>query len=335
MDDPRRLAGSVKQSGTGFDLKQRLLGGVAILRAVILGAFRAPPALERTPHQEFSNPLLAKVVARVQRHAPRRAVLLMAVMLVGGSAILGTVKGDHVGAITATLADIRNASANMVGFRIASIAINGSQQLSHDEILAIGGVNGRSSLLFLDAASVRESLKANPWIADATVLKLYPDHLQIDITERKAFALWQKDGQLAVIAEDGAVLEPYVTRRFTSLPLVVGDGAETRARDFLALLAQHPPLQKQVRAVILVGERRWNLRLDNGVDVRLPEHDVGNALATLVRLDRDQKLFSRDITAVDLRLQGRVTVRLSEEAAKARSELLDKDKKAKRKAGNA
>ena len=100
-------------------------------------------------------------------------------------------------------------------------------------MLAVGGVNGRSSLLFLDAATVRDKLKANPWIADATILKLYPGQLQIDIVERSAFALWQQDGRLSVIADDGAVLEPYVSRRFLSLPLVVGKGAETRARDFL------------------------------------------------------------------------------------------------------
>src|SRR4029077_8480352 len=106
---------------------------------------------------------------------------------------------------------------------------------NQDEVLAIGGVNGRSSLLFLDAATVRDRLKANPWISDATILKLYPGQLQIDIVERTAFALWQRDGRLSVISEDGAVLEPYVSHRFMSLPLVVGKGAETQARGFLPL----------------------------------------------------------------------------------------------------
>ena len=63
--------------------------------------------------------------------------------------------------------------------------INGRKQLSQDEILAVGGVSGRSSLLFLDAAVVRDKLKANPWIADATVMKLYPGRLMIDVAERR------------------------------------------------------------------------------------------------------------------------------------------------------
>lgn len=309
----------------------RLLSGTALLCRLAASPFRRNAEFDRMPRHVSSN----RLVALVERYAPRRAMLKLAVVLILGSVTFGVVKGGHVNDVTAALSDARNAVANAVGFRITSVAINGRHQLTQDEVLAIGGVNGRSSLLFLDAATVRGKLTASPWIADATVLKLYPGHLQIDLTERKAFALWQKDGQLAVIAEDGAVLEPYVTRRFTSLPLVVGAGAETRARDFLAQLAQYPSLSDKVKAIIYVGERRWNLRLDTGLDVRLPEHDVSRALATLVRLDKEQQLLSRDLTAVDLRLAGRVVVRLSEDAAKARSDLLNKDKKIKRKAGDA
>ena len=66
----------------------------------------------------------------------------------------------------------------------------------------------------------------------------------------------------------------------------------------------------------------------------MPEHDVGNALAALSRLDKDERLFSRDIVAVDMRLPDRLTVQLSDDAAKAREELY-KEKKSKKKAGDA
>ena len=88
------------------------------------------------------------------------------------------------------------------------------------------------------------------------------------------------------------------------------------------------------KAAIFVGERRWNLRLKDGLDIRLPENDVGNALAALSKLDQEDKLFSRDIVAVDMRLPDRLVVQLSDDAAKARDDLL-KDKKPKKKAGDA
>src|SRR6202020_586137 len=231
----------------------------------------------------------------VEHRLPRRAGAMATLLLLAASTGLGVVKGGHVEQFVASVSDARNALANSAGFRITSVAINGRKQLTQDEVLAVGGVNGHSSLLFLDASSVRDRLKANAWIADATVLKLYPGQLQIDIVERSAFALWQQDGRLSVIAEDGAVLQPYVTRRFITLPLVVGKGAETHARDFLALLDRYPQVRVATRAVTFVGERRWNLRLKDGLDIRLPENDVGNALATLSALDKEDRLFSRDI----------------------------------------
>jgi cell division protein FtsQ len=283
------------------------------------------------------RPLLARetpprLVALIEHHLPRRAGAAATVLLLLASGGLGIVKGGHVEQLTVAVNDTRNAIANSLGFRITEVAINGRKQLSQDEVLAVGGVNGRSSLLFLDAAAVRERLKANPWIADATVLKLYPGRLQIHIVERTAFALWQQDGRLSVIADDGAVLEPYVAQRFLSLPLVVGKGAETHARDFLALLAHYPQVKAVTKAAIFVGERRWNLRLKDGLDIRLPEIDAGNALAALSRLDREDHLFSRDIVAIDMRLPDRLTVQLSEDAARAREEQF---KKPKKKAGDA
>jgi cell division protein FtsQ len=233
----------------------------------------------------------------------------------------------------AELRDFRDSVANLAGFRITSIALAGQRRLTREDILDTAGVTGRSSLLFLDAGEMRARLKANPWIAEANVLKLYPSRLHIAITERDAFALWQKDGKVSVISSDGAVLEPY-RDTFSSLPLVVGAGAETRAKDFLARIDQYPLLHDQMRAAVLVAERRWNVVLKNGVELLLPEEDVGHAFDLLVKLDRDDKILTRDITAIDLRLNDRVTVRLSDEAAAARAEAM-KDKKAKKKGGSA
>jgi cell division protein FtsQ len=328
MDGGGRLARSLRSLRPQTDLKAAAVGAVILLREW-LGLRRAAGR----PRREREQPP-HRLIALLDRYFPHRAGVAATVLILLGSAGFGIVKGGHLEELTSALSDTRNAIANSAGFRITTVAINGRRQLSQDEVLGIGGVNGRSSLLFLDAATVRDKLKANPWIADATVLKLYPGQLQIDITERSAFALWQQDGRLSVIADDGAVLEPYVSRRFLALPLVVGKGAETRAKDFMALLVRYPQVRSVTKAAIFVGERRWNLRLKDGLDIRLPENDVGNALAALSKLDKEDRLFSRDIVAVDMRLPDRLTVQLSEDAAKAREELF-KDKKPKKKAGDA
>jgi len=277
---------------------------------------------------------LARSVRSLRPQADLKAVAIGAAVLMRGLLGFGRARPTPVvdREPRSRLVAMIERLANAIGFRITAVAVNGRKQLTQDEVLAIGGVSGRSSLLFLDATAVRERLKANPWIADATVLKLYPGHLQIDLVERTPFALWQRDGRLSVIADDGAVLEPYVSHRFVSLPLVVGSGAETHARDFLALLARYPQVNAVTKAAIFVGERRWNLRLKDGLDIRLPEADAGNALAALSKLDKEDHLFSRDIVAVDMRLPDRLTVQLSDDAAKARDEQFRKSRK---KAGDA
>jgi cell division protein FtsQ len=264
---------------------------------------------------------------------PRGVGIAATALVILASLVYGTVKGDHIPNILAGMKAARDGLANAAGFRIVSIALAGNHHVSREEVLATAGVTGTTSLLFLDVDQTRERLKTNPWIADATVLKLYPGELQIGVKEREAFALWQKDGRVSVIADDGTVLEPYVAPRLIRLPLVVGHGAQTKAKEFLALLDRYPMMRDFVHASVLLGERRWNLRLRNGIDVRLPESDIAPALERLVALDREKNLITRDIVTIDLRLPDRVTVRLSEAATQARIDAL-KDK-SKKKGGNA
>jgi cell division protein FtsQ len=265
---------------------------------------------------------------------PRRAGALATLLLVIGSAGYGAARSDYASKVIGFFKDIRDSAATGAGFPIATVAITGEKHLSREEILAAAGVTPRASLLFFDVVDARARLLTNPWIAEATVQKLLPDRLVISISERAAFALWQKAGRVGVIADDGTVLEPYVLARYVDLPLVVGTGAEIRARGFLALLDRRPELRANVRASVLVAERRWNLKLKNGVDVRLPELDVERALDRLVALERDVRLSDRDITAIDLRLSDRITVRLSDEAFQVREETAKK-KQQKPKGGSA
>jgi len=273
----------------------------------------------------------------VDLQPPRGAGPVAAIVLIAASAGYGVVKGDHAPDIVAQVQNLCDSAANAAGFRISEIALAGEHQLTREEILALAGVSGRTSLLFLDAGNARARLMTNPWIADATVLKLYPGRLRIGIKEREAFALWQKNGRVSLIAADGVTLEPYVPARFAGLPLVVGQGAEHAAVDFLSVVARYPTIASHVAASVLVAERRWNLHLKDGVDVLLPEAELARALQTLVDLDRDKKLLSRDIVNVDLRLPDRVTVSQSDAAAATREDALKAAEKAakKKKGGEA
>lgn len=328
MDGRRRLAQSLTRIAR---LGMRLPPAARRQRAIMSDALFATSL----PRSDMQRRLRRIWLAILRVRVPRGVGVAAAALVIAASIAYGIVRGDHVPAIVAALTDTRDQAANAAGFHITTLALSGNVQVGREDVLAIAGVTGRTSLLFVDVEATRERLKTNPWIADASVRKLLPGELQIRITEREPFALWQKDGRLSVIADDGTVLEPYPAPGLGRLPFVVGYGAEKHAKVFLALLDHHPQIRDQVRASIRVSDRRWNLRLHNGLDVRLPETEVARALDRLVALDREMKLISRDIAAIDLRLPDRVTVRLSPAAAQARWESLKDKKPPAKKAGPA
>lgn len=295
---------------------------------------RAAP-LRVVPHSDRA--LARGYAALVNLRVPRGLGSSAAALLLLASVCYGVARGDHAAVIAGQVQDLCDSAANAAGFGISEVALSGEHDVSRDEILALAGITEHTSLLFLDAGQARARLLTNPWIADATVLKLYPSRLRIEIRERKPFALWQEARRISVIAADGTVLEPAADARFVALPLVVGEGAAQAADAFLARLARYPSIARAVKASVLVAGRRWTLYLKGGVEVLLPQFEPERALRRLAELDRDKKILSRDIVNVDLRLPDRVSVRLSDAAAAAREEALKaagKNKK-KRKGGEA
>ena len=201
------------------------------------------------------------------------------------------------------------------GFVLAGVDVEGRKILTDGEILEALGTRPGQSLVFLDVTAARERLMQNPLVIEASVRKLYPDRVAVTVKEREPYALWQHGEKMSVIAQDGTVIEGAEGGRFTDLPMLVGSGAEISAKSILSALEPYPELRKNIYAVVRVGDRRWNLRLTNGMDVKLPQDGMDKALAAFVKLDASSQLSGRDITEVDLRLPDRATVRLSDDAA--------------------
>jgi cell division protein FtsQ len=249
---------------------------------------------------------------------------LSVILLLGATGALGWLSGGHHATMMATQGSLSDIAARVVGFPIRSVDISGVKELHKDEILEASGLSPSGSLLFVNIADVRARLKTLPLVAEATVRKLYPDRINIAIVEREPFALWQQDGTISVVSADGTVIDGLVDQRYLKLPHVVGPGARLRVKEYASILEGVPELRSQIRAGVLVSERRWTLKLSNGVDVKLPEAAPVEALRQLVRLDKESQVLSKDIIAVDLRVAGRVVFRLTEEAAATRRDYFEK-----------
>ena len=232
----------------------------------------------------------------------------------------GLVRGGGYGDMKDEYGDPRDVIARAVGLGLEKVTISGIARLGEAELLHAAGISNRGSLAFLNVATVRRRLLADPFVKSAEVRKLYPNELAITIVEREPFALWQLNGELYVIAQDGTQLEPMRDPELVDLPLVVGEGANLKAAEYAALLDAAGALKSKIRAGMLISGRRWTLKMQNGLDVRLPEEGAVGAVQRLVRLDREAGLLDKDVLTVDLRMPDRIVLRLTEEAVAARAE---------------
>ena len=253
----------------------------------------------------------------LDRPPPIALEIALAIAVVVGAAIAGAVRGGEFAAFIAEHGRIPDLIARGLGFGVDVVTVSGASHMSETRILEIAGISSKDSLPFFDAAAARARLEADPLVKQASVRKLYPDQIIVDLVERTPYGVWQKDGEVRAIAADGSPIDEVRDSRYVDLPFVVGEGANERIREFVRLLDAMAELKPRVEAGVLIGERRWNLRLKSGLAVKLPETDPEAAIATLLRLERTSRILERDILAIDLRVRDRVFVRLSEEAAAA------------------
>ena len=275
----------------------------------------------------FSAPQGNALITTVETLAAsthKRAGLIFSLALIAAVGVFGALRGGQYEAFVAANGTISDIIARALGFGVAAVTISSQGILPEAEVLKAGGITPNSSLVFINAAQLRENLLALPAVADAQVRKLYPDRLTIEITERPAYALWQKDGEVRVISDAGAVIGPLTDLRLAGLPFVVGDGANLHAQDFTKLMEAAGDQHTKFRAGIFVGQRRWDLITTNGVTVKLPEHNPDAALKVLAELERQNRILEKDVIALDMRMKDRVVARLTEGGASSRGEQLQK-----------
>ncbi|MQB42590.1 cell division protein FtsQ/DivIB [Rhizobium sp. ICMP 5592] len=229
--------------------------------------------------------------------------------------------------------DVAQATTSAAGFAIEDVKVSGNDQTSEIEILQLLGLDGTTSLVALDADAARQKIANLPWVENVEVRKVYPKAIEVKLTERKAYAIWQHGSELSLIQKDGSVIAPLRDNKFAKLPLFVGRDAETAAASIDEAFAKWPDVRSHVKAFVRVAGRRWDLYLDNGVIIKLPEDNIDGALARLTKIDKDQNLLQRDIAAVDLRLDDRMAIELTSDAVIRRQAAVDARTKALKKAG--
>ena len=205
-------------------------------------------------------------------------------------------------------------ASQTLGITVARYEISGNVEAPDTEVVGLIAAKPSHAILEYDVDAARKTLKKHPWIEDAVISRVYPDTISIKITEHPPMALWQGPEGVKIIGENGRILADYDGNP-RGLPLVVGKGADREAGAMLELMQRYPGISSLTKAMVRVGERRWDLELASGVTVMLPETGEAAELERLSRMDTEQGLFERDVMMIDMRMADRMVIRMSEEGS--------------------
>jgi cell division protein FtsQ len=186
-------------------------------------------------------------------------------------------------------------------FAVKDVVVEGRRYTSKDELAEALDVKAGSPILAFSPAQAYDRITGLPWVAEATVERRLPDTLYVRLTERRPMARWQHDGATVVIDSEGAPIPNASPADFPDLLLVAGDKAPEDTKHLLISLKKFPAIMALVQSAVRVSERRWNLYLQSGQIVRLPENNVADAVRQMEDLIKSHKILDRNVTTIDLR----------------------------------
>ncbi len=246
------------------------------------------------------NPFRRLAALAVETLMPSRPMLMMAGAFIAAALLAALFVGGYVGrAIHAVNAGIDTVAAD-AGFGLTSVHLSGNHRTPPKTILAALGFAPGQSIFTADLQAARARLMRLPWVADAQVSRTYPDSVSVAIVEKRPFALWESTHGLYVVERSGAPIVHVKPADYKHLPLFLGDVPKGGA-DLADAIATHRAVAARVRAMQRVSGRRWNLLLDDGVIVKLPEQDWASQLGVLEKLIVEKGVLERNISEIDLR----------------------------------
>lgn len=201
------------------------------------------------------------------------------------------------------------------GFAVKNIMVDGRKNTDADAIKAIINLEKGDPIFAFHPAEAKGMLEKLSWVKTARVERRFPDTIYIRLTERTPMALWQRNQKLALIDAEGVVLTDENLSQYKNLLIVVGDEAPLKAQELLSMLDAEPLIRERVEAATLVSGRRWDLKLKSGADIKLPETEMGVALRKLAINHEEEALLDKDVLSIDVREEGRITVRTKPGAA--------------------
>lgn len=284
-------------------------------------------SLIRRARPRKPDPAPTRIAYRLDRMRLTPAYRLVTRRLLPAAVILGALGGwaaveDNREAARLLVADLRAKIEERPEFQVKLMAIDGASERLAERIRQQVGVTFPASSLELDFAAMEAQIEALHPVADADLRLRKGGLLQVDVVQRQPALLWRGDGALLLLDRDGVVAGVAEARHlYPDLPVIAGEGARNAASEAVALFAVMGPLQPRLRGLERMGERRWDVVLDQDQRILLPEDGARRVLERAVAMIEAERVLAPAVAALDLRLPRRPTLRLHAAAAERRWDL--------------
>lgn len=222
---------------------------------------------------------------------------------------------DRRQAIVLAVADMRHQIETRPEFMVNLMAVEGASAEVEEDIREIFPHDLPTSSFDIDLDEVRLMIAGLPAVSGAAVRIRQGGVLVAEVKERQPVAVWRSRDGLGVVDIDGVLIGELALRTDRAdLPVIAGDGADLAVPEALDILYAAQPLKDRLRGLVRMGERRWDVVLDRGQRILLPERDPVRALERVIVLGEVQDMLERDLVAVDMRLSARPTIRMNKNA---------------------
>lgn len=245
----------------------------------------------------------------------RRWLAVGGLVLAAGTGIGWVAHSGHAERTWAAAMAFAERATGEAGLVVNDVLVTGRTNTDPEHLLAALDVARGTPILWIDLDRIHRRVLALPWVKAGRIERRLPDTLFVELQERVPLALWQRDGRLTLVDIDGEEILRDDIGPFAGLPIVIGEKAPERAHGALQMLASQPDLLRRVKALTWVGERRWTVRLEDGIEVQLPEAGAEAAWAQLAALERDHGVLGRDVMTIDLRIPDQLIVRVTPDAS--------------------
>ncbi|MEC7148466.1 MAG: FtsQ-type POTRA domain-containing protein [Pseudomonadota bacterium] len=196
------------------------------------------------------------------------------------------------------------------GLNVREVTVEGRLKTKKSALLQALQVSEGDNILAINMTEMKDRINKLPWIKSARIERHLPNKISLTLFERTPMARWQTNKMLKLIDIHGDVIPRVDVSRFLNLPIIIGKNAPNIAGQILKTLSNEPHLFRRIKSLTLVSDRRWDVQLDNQINVHLPEKNPGKAWAHLATVEQGHNIFGDQIQGIDMRLENQLIIKI-------------------------